>query len=379
MKVLVTGGAGFIGSHTVDALLAMGHEVRILDNLQKPVHLKGKPDWVPDEAEFILGDVRDKSEWEKGLQGVDAVYHLAAYQDYLPDFSTFFHVNAVSTALMYEVIQEQKLDIGKIVIASSQFVQGEGLYRCSACGLVSGPELRPERQLARGDWEHSCPKCSGQLEFQWTDESYTAPPNAYAMSKQSQEIQGMTFGRRYDIPTVALRYSIVQGPRQSFYNAYSGACRIFSLNYYFDKAPTVYEDGRQCRDFVNVRDVVRANLLALDSDEANYNVFNVGGGRAYTISGFAEIVKSEIEKYKEAALPPAETPGLYRFGDTRNACSNIDKIKRLGWEPEHPPNVSVADYVRWLYEQDNVEDILDYANRTMKNSNVIRSVKNPGK
>jgi dTDP-L-rhamnose 4-epimerase len=361
----------------VDALLAKVHEIRILDNLQKPVHLKGKPDWVPGEAEFVLGDVRDKSEWEKSLRGIDAVYHLAAYQDYLPDFSTFFHVNAVSTALMYEVIQEQRLDIGKIVIASSQFVQGEGLYQCSNCGFVCGPELRSEQQLARGDWEHSCQQCSGLLEFQWTDETYTAPPNAYAMSKQSQEIQGISFGKRYDIPTVALRYSIVQGPRQSFYNAYSGACRIFALNYYFDKAPTVYEDGQQCRDFVNVRDVVKANLLALDNDKASYNVFNVGGGKAYTISDFANVVKAEIEKYKEKELPPAAMPDLYRFGDTRNACSNVDKLKLLGWRPEHAPDVSVADYVRWLYEQDNVEDILDYANRTMKNSNVIRSVKAP--
>ncbi len=375
MKILVTGGAGFIGSHTVDALLAKGHEVRILDNLQKPVHLKGKPDWVPDEAEFVLGDVRDKVEWEKSLQGIDAIYHLAAYQDYLPDFSTFFHVNAVSTALMYEVIQEQKLDIAKIVIASSQFVQGEGIYKCANCGLVTGAQLRPEQQLVEGQWEHRCPACGEAFQWQWTTESYTSPPNAYAMSKQSQEIQGITFGRRYDIPTVALRYSIVQGPRQSFYNAYSGACRIFALNYYFDKAPTVYEDGLQCRDFVNIHDVVRANLLVLENSEANYQVFNVGGGKAYTIADFAEIVRSEFEKYKKYDLSAAEFPNLYRFGDTRNACSDISKIKQFGWQPENAADVSVADYVKWLCEQDNVEDILEYANKTMKNSNVVRSVR----
>ncbi len=231
MNILVTGGAGFIGSHTVDALLAQGHQVRILDNLQKPVHLKGMPAWVPDEAEFILGDVRNKSDWERSLQGINAIFHLAAYQDYLPDFSTFLHVNAVSTAMMYEVIEEQGLDIAKIVIASSQFVQGEGLYKCSKCEHITGVLMRSEQQLAQGNWEHTCGECDMPLEWQWTDEAYTSPPNAYAMSKQSQEIQGMTFGRRYDIPTVALRYSIVQGPRQSFYNAYSGACRIFALNY----------------------------------------------------------------------------------------------------------------------------------------------------
>ena len=373
MNILVTGGAGFIGSHTVDALLERGHKVRILDNLQKPVHLKGMPAWVPHDAEFVLGDVRNKADWEKCLQGIDAIYHLAAYQDYLPDFSTFMHVNAVSTALMYEVIQERGLDIAKIVVASSQFVQGEGLYRCSSCSQVIGVSMRSEQQLAKGIWEQLCPDCEATLEWQWTDETYTSPPNAYAMSKQSQEIQAMTFGKRYGIPSVALRYSIVQGPRQSFYNAYSGACRIFSLNYYFDKAPTAYEDGLQCRDFVNIHDVVRANLLALENENANYQVFNVGGGKPYTIVEFAEIVRTEVETYKDHPLAAAETPSLYRFGDTRNACSSIEKIKQLGWQPENTPRESVAEYVKWLYAQDNVEDILDYADKIMKNSNVVRS------
>jgi len=374
LNILVTGGAGFIGSHTVDALLEQGHSVRILDNLQKPVHLKGKPDWIPEDAEFMLGDVRVKSDWEKALKGIEAVYHFAAYQDYLPDFSKFFHVNSVSTALLYEVIIESKLAISKIIVASSQFVQGEGLYKCPNCGQITGPELRPEQNLAVGEWDHSCTSCTDKLEWQWTDESYSSPPNAYAMSKQSQEVQGVTFGKRYEIPTVALRYSIVQGPRQSFYNAYSGACRIFSLNYYFDKAPTIYEDGLQCRDFVNIHDVVRANLLVLTKEQANYQVFNIGSGTPYTISGFANIVKSEVEKYKEHSLPEAESPNLYRFGDTRNACSKTSKIIKLGWKPVSSPEDSVADYVKWLYEQDNVEDILNYATRTMKNSNVVRSV-----
>ena len=481
MKVLVTGGAGFIGSHTVDALLEKGHEVRVLDNLQKPVHLKGKPSWVPEDTEFVLGDVRDKGAWERCLKDVDAVYHFAAYQDYLPDFSTFFHVNAVGTALLYEVAVEKKIDLAKVVVASSQFVQGEGLYACPACrgqrtedrgqrtegrgqksevkekdehrtsnierptsnekmkqraegrGLkkirrlegekissgedgIFGGVIRPEEQLKRGQWEMLCPVCGGPGEWQWTPESYAAPPNAYAMAKYSQELQAMTFGKRYGIPSVALRYSIVQGPRQSFYNAYSGACRIFSLNYYFDKAPTVYEDGLQCRDFVNIHDVVRANIMALEDDRMDYGVFNVGGGKAYTVLEFAGIVKGQMSevrcqksedrgqraedrgqrtevggqktevrcqksevrdlrrlKEKEGALPGAKVPGLYRFGDTRNACSDISKIRALGWEPRNSPVESVREYVEWLYEQDNVEDILEYAEKVMKEMDVVRS------
>ena len=456
MKILVTGGAGFIGSHTVDALLEKGHEVRIMDNLQKPVHLKGRPIWVPDEAEFVLGDVRDKAMWERCLEGVEAVYHFAAYQDYLPDFSTFFHVNAVGTALLYEMAVEKKKELAKVVVASSQFVQGEGQYVCAntVCsrqkavrssdetvredrgqrldeekmniehrtsniecrmgkqraegrgqrsevrsadlrrfhekdGVFAG-EIRPEDQLKQGRGEMLCPECGEAGEWQWTPETYTAPPNAYAMAKYSQEMQAMSFGRRYGIPSVALRYSIVQGPRQSFYNAYSGACRIFSLNYYFGKAPTVYEDGKQCRDFVNIHDVVQANVMALEDERMDYGVFNVGGGEAYTVLEFAEIVKEQMSEVrcqpgeigkkksfhwvkKPEKLPEAKVPWLYRFGDTRNACSDISKIRALGWEPRYTPKESVREYVEWLYEQDNVEDILDYAEKMMKESNVIRS------
>ena len=378
MRILVTGGAGFIGSHNVDAFLEKGHNVRILDNLQKPVHLYGKPPWIPKDAEFILGDVRDKSAWEKALKGVDAVYHFAAYQDYLPDFSTFFHVNAVSTSLLYEIVVERRIDLAKVVVASSQFVQGEGLYRCrnSECGILNGifePQSRSREQLERGQWEVLCPECGETGEWQWTPETHAAPPNAYAMAKYSQEMQAIIFGRRYQIPSVVLRYSIVQGPRQSFYNAYSGACRIFSLNYYFNKSPTLYEDGLQCRDFVNIHDVVRVNIMALEDNRMDYEVFNVGGGQAYNLVEFVEIVRNEIQKRKRNILLGADIPGLYRFGDTRNACSDISKIKALGWEPRNSPVDSVREYVVWLYEQDSVEDILEYAEKTMREMNVVRS------
>ncbi len=372
MKILVTGGAGFIGSHTVDRLIVEGHQVRILDCLQKPVHLKGKPSWVNPEAEFMLGDVRNKADMETAMQGVDAIYHLAAYQDYLPDLSTFMHVNAVSTALIYEIILQQNLDIKKLVVASSQFVQGEGLYSCPSCGRTASALMRREESLIRRQWEHYCTDCGGQLEWLWTAEGHSAPPNAYALSKQSQELQALTFGQRYGIPSVALRYSIVQGSRQSFYNAYSGACRIFCLNYYFSKAPTLYEDGGQCRDFVNIHDVVEANLLALNSSAMDGQVFNVGGGKAYSIAEFAEIVRVEVQKHHQRELPKALIPGAYRFGDTRNACSNIDKLKAIGWRPVHSASDSVAEYVDWLYAQDNVEDILNYAEQTMKTLNVVR-------
>jgi dTDP-L-rhamnose 4-epimerase len=285
VHVLITGGAGFIGSHTADRLLGMGHDVRVLDNLQKPVHMKGRPDYLSDKVEFIEGDVRDKATLENAMQGVDAIYHLAAYQDYLPDFSTYFHVNSVSTALIYEIIVEKNLPVKKVIVASSQAVLGEGLYRCEDHGELI-PDIRLEEQLSKGDWEHHCPHCGKYMQYQPTPEEKINPQNQYAMSKHSQEIIAVNLGKRYGIPSVAMRYSIVQGPRQSFYNAYSGAMRIFNLHLYFDRQPTIYEDGMQIRDYVNYNDVVDANILVLENDRADYQAFNVGGGRGYTVLDF---------------------------------------------------------------------------------------------
>ncbi|MEO8512154.1 MAG: NAD-dependent epimerase/dehydratase family protein [Ignavibacteria bacterium] len=365
-KVLVTGGAGFIGSHTVDRLLKIGYDVRILDNLQKPIHLKGKPSYIPKEAEFILGDVRDKDTIERALEDVDYVFHLAAYQDYLPDFSTFFHVNSVSTALIYEIAVAKNLPIKKIIVASSQFVNGEGIYK-DKFGNFIYPNRRTNLQLEKGQWDFTDSEGS-KLEYIWTPETYASPPNQYAISKYSQELIALNFGERYNIPSVAMRYSIVQGSRQSFYNMYSGACRIFSLSYYFDKAPTIYEDGQMMRDFVNVHDVVDANILVMQDDRANYNAFNVGGGKAYTVEGFAEIVAKEFGK--EHIKP--NISGEYRFGDTRNACSDITKLKSLGWSPLRTAADSVREYIDYLKAQTDIQDILDYAEKTMKNLNVVR-------
>jgi len=367
--VLVTGGAGFIGSHTVDRLISLGYNVKILDNLQKPVHLKGKPNYLNPKAEFIFGDVRDKKTLEYALENVDYIYHFAAYQDYLPDFSTFFHVNSVSTALLYEIIYEKKLNIKKIIVASSQFVQGEGLYK-KKNGEVVKPELRTIEQLEKGEWDWK-DENGETMQWQWTPESHANPPNAYAISKFSQEQIAIKFGKRYQIPSVALRYSIVQGPRQSFYNAYSGANRIFNLHYYFDKAPTIYEDGKQLRDFVNIHDVVDANILVLEKEEANYQVFCVGGGKPYSISEFANIVaKVHGKEYIKPKIP-----GEFRVGDTRHTLSDNSKLRKLGWLPKRTPEDSVKEYLEYLNQQTDIDDILDYAEKTMKQMNVVRKIK----
>ena len=277
MKILVTGGAGFIGSHTCDRLLALGHEVVVLDALTPPVHRDGQPANVSPGADFYQGDTRNRDLLTNLLRRVDAVYHFAAYQDYLPDFSRFSDVNVVSTALLYEIIVAERLDLARVVVASSQSAMGEGLYRCPVDGEQL-PGMRPESALAAGRWDIPCPVCGGPLEMQATPERISNPQNAYGMSKLGEEMVAINLGRRYGIPTVALRYSIVQGPRQSVYNAYSGACRIFCLSYLLGVAPTLYEDGGAIRDYVNIDDVVDANVLVLDDDRAVGRVFNVGGG-----------------------------------------------------------------------------------------------------
>ena len=221
MRILVTGGAGFIGSHTCDRLLALGHEVVILDAITPPVHREGKPMYLSQGAEFYQGDTRNRDLLVNLLRRADAVYHFAAYQDYLPDFSRFSDVNVVSTALIYEIIVAERLDMARVVVASSQSAMGEGLYRCPADGEQL-PGMRPESALAAGRWDIPCPACGGPLEMQATPERVSNPQNAYGMSKLGEEMVAINLGRRYGIPTVALRYSIGQGPRQSVFNAYSG-------------------------------------------------------------------------------------------------------------------------------------------------------------
>ena len=365
-KVLVTGGAGFIGSHTVDRLIENGFEVKILDNLQKPIHLKGMPEYINKKAEFIFGDVRDSKTLEYVLEDVEFIYHLAAYQDYLPDFSTFFHVNAYSTALLYEIIVAKNLPVKKVIVASSQFVQGDGLYKNSS-GILIAPKQRKIEDLQKGKW-NVYDENGIEMEYQWVNESHANPPNAYAISKYSQELTAIQFGLRYNIPSVALRYSIVQGPRQSFYNAYSGANRIFNLHYFFDKAPTIYEDGNQLRDFVNIHDVVDANLLVLKDSRADYNVFCVGGGYPYTVKEFADIV-ADVHNKKDIS---PKIPGEFRVGDTRHTLSDITKLKTLGWSPKRTAKDSVIEYLDYLKAQTDIDDILEYAEKTMKQMNVVR-------
>lgn len=369
MRALVTGGAGFIGSYTVDLLLAKSYQVRILDSLEPPVHPRGeKPSYLPGEAEFLQGDVRNKADLEKALEGVDVIFHMAAYQDYLPDFSRFFHVNDVGTALIYEIIVERKLPVQKVIVASSQAAYGEGKYQCPQHGVIFPPS-RPLEQLQAGHWELRCPQCGLEMAPFWTDEAVVNPHNQYAISKYTQEMIALNLGRRYGIPTVAMRYSITQGSRQSFYNAYSGVCRIFTMRLLKNRPPILYEDGLQRRDYVYVGDVAEANLLVLERDEANYQVFNVGGGQTTTVAEYAHLVARTMGRELEP-----QVPGLFRLGDSRHIFSDIARLKALGWEPKTPLERIVAEYVAWAQEQPSLEDYYAQAEGIMREKGSLRGV-----
>jgi len=366
MRILVTGGAGFIGSHTCDRLLALGHEVTVLDALTPPVHRDGKPMYLSPDAEFYQGDTRNRDLLVNLLRRAEAVYHFAAYQDYLPDFSRFSDVNVVSTALIYEIIVAERLDMARVVVASSQSAMGEGLYWCQA-DEEQLPGMRPESALIAGQWDIPCPVCGGPLEMRATPERVSNPQNAYGMSKLGEEMVAVNLGRRYGIPTAALRYSIVQGPRQSVYNAYSGACRIFCLSYLQGQPPTLYEDGGAIRDYVNIDDVVDANILLLEDDRAAGRVFNVGGGAAVTTREFADIVRRQY-----GSEQPAVVTGEYRFGDTRHILSDISALRELGWTPKRGPAESVAAYADWLTGLEGLDGVLAEASARMRALGVVR-------
>lgn len=365
-RVLVTGGAGFIGSHTVDLLLQKGYEVRVLDSLEPRVHPHGKPAYLPGAVDFRQGQVENPEHLGQALEGIDSVLHLAAYQDYMPDFSRFLHVNAESTALLYELILARRLPVRKVVVASSQAAAGEGKYECASHGVIY-PGPRPLAQLERGDWEIHCPHCDAYMRPLLIDEATANPHTAYGISKFAIEMLALNLGRRYRIPSTSVRYTYVQGPRNSFYNAYSGICRIFSMRILNGLPPVVYEDGRQLRDFLDVEDVARANVLLLESSEADYRVFNVGPGRATTVLEFAQVVL----RLAGSSLEPVVS-GQFRVGDTRHTVSDISALSALGWRAEIPLEETISRYLEWIRPFRNAREYLDAAEGAMRSQNVVR-------
>ncbi len=367
MKALVTGGAGLIGSHIVDLARAEGWEVRILDRLEPYTHRQGKPAWVPADAEFIEGDVRDRAAWERALDGVDIVFHEAAYGGYMPEIAKFIEVNSLGTALMLETIRERDLPIRKIVVASSQAVYNEGAYHGPTSGHFYGT-TRPIAQLAAGDYAMHDP-VSGEVATPVpTDED--APmggENVYAISKADQEKLTLSFGRATGIPAVALRYSCTYGPRQSIFNPYTGVIAIFCTRLMNDRPPLVYEDGHQSRDLVFVEDIARANMLVATDDRANGRVFNVGTGNAAEIGDLARLLANRLGRDIEPLIP-----GEYRPGEMRALISDISRIAELGFAPQVALSDGIDRYLDWIRTQGDIADYFAEAERALRQKQIVK-------
>ena len=365
MRVLVTGGAGFIGSHLVDRFLHEGFQVRVLDSLDPKIHPHGCPKYLPREIEFLMGDVTDRATLSHALRDVDFVSHQAAYQDYMPEFSKFIQVNAVGTALIYELIVQNRLPVKKVIVASSQAVYGEGQFECSQHGLFL-PQPRSQQQLISGQWEVKCQECGRNGTPLLLREVHTNPFNQYAVSKLAQEKIALGLGWLHGIPTVALRYSITQGPRQSLYNHYSGVCRIFFSRALQNQPLFIYEDGNQTRDFVHVLDVVDANMLVLSKHDADFQAFNVGSGVAVTINEYARRLLDMVPSQMKAQIS-----GEYRRGDNRHSVSSGENLTRLGWRPKRDLSAIMEDFLEWVNEIGGIPMRIPDASADMRTAGVL--------
>ena len=358
-KVLVTGGAGFIGSHTVDALLARGDTVRVFDNLNPQVHgpEAGKPSYLHEDVEFIQGDVRDRNSLKKAIKGIDIIIHDAAevgVGQSMYSIDQYISTNVGGTGLLWDILVNDRNNVEKVLVASSMSNYGEGRYVCSEHGRIA-PKLRPVEQMQAGQWEMLCPACQQPAKPVPTDENKEMHcTSVYAQSKKDQEVYSLMIGETYKIPTVACRYFNCYGPRQSLNNPYTGAAAIFCSSVKNDKAPLIYEDGHQQRDFIHVKDLVRGKLMLLDSSESNYQVFNIGRGKPGSIIEVAEAI---IEIFGKSLVP--DIIGKFRNGDIRHCYADTSKLRALGFEPELSLKEGLADLVAWGDQQTSVSRVED--------------------
>lgn len=352
MKVLITGGAGFIGSFMVDELIRRGYEVGVFDNLDSQVHPSGRlPDYFNKKAKFAEGDVRDYDALKKVVLDADIVFHEASavgvgQSQY--EIKKYVDTNIGGTANLLNILVNEKHAVKKLLVAASMSSYGEGKYECDKCGAVR-PELRPEDIL---DWEPKCPRCSGNIKPVPTDEDARQNCNSiYALSKKAQEDMCVMIGRAYGIPAVALRYFNVYGPRQSLSNPYTGVAAIFMSRIKNNHRPVIYEDGFQTRDFISVHDVVSANIAAMENTEADYRVFNVGTGQPLTIKSIAETL---AKLYGKDIKP--EITNKFRKGDVRHCYADISSIKNvLNWEPKVSFEDGMRELIEWSRNAESVD------------------------
>jgi dTDP-L-rhamnose 4-epimerase len=354
--ILITGGAGFVGSHLADELLDAGYRVRALDNLGEQVHGTSiaRPAYLHSDVELIRGDVRDPATVERAVRGVDAVFHFAAavgVGQSMYEIERYTDVNNRGTAVLLEALI--KHPVAKLVIASSMSVYGEGQYRTASGETVSPPE-RSLDMLRAGEWE---PRRNGEAltPVPTPETKQPVPTSVYALSKYDQERLGLIVGQAYNIPTAALRFFNIYGTRQALSNPYTGVLAIFASRFLNKRPPLIFEDGRQRRDFVSVHDIARACRLALQKPEANGQVLNIGSGRSISI---AEMAQEMARAMGVDGLEPVIT-NKYRVGDIRHCYADISRARQvLGYAPQTELSEGLAELVDWIAGQtahDHVE------------------------
>ena len=367
----MTGGAGFIGSHLVDALVKRGHRVRILDSIVEQVHGNDVPEYLNVEAEFVRADICDAEAVAKALDGIEVVYHEAAevgVGQSMYEIVRYIKANDLGTGVLLEEMLKRKEQFKKLIVASSMSIYGEGAYSCSGCDNTVNPVLRSDEQLAAHKWDFTCGKCGGALGPIGTNEEKPLfPTSVYAVSKQDQEQYCLAVGRAYKIPTVALRYFNVYGTRQALSNPYTGVCAIFSSRLKNNQAPMIFEDGEQSRDFVHVSDIVRANLLALEFDGGDYQAMNIGTGRATSVKEIAQLLAKGLAKDIEP-----QAVGKYREGDIRHCVADITKARRLlSYTPKVDLETGLVELLDWVSKQE-AEDRVQAATAELSAHSLVK-------
>ncbi len=348
-RVLVTGGAGFIGSHLVKRLVDLGDEVVVLDSLEPQVHLGNEPRF-PEGVSFIRGNVGDPAAADRALEGVEGVVHLAAavgVGQSMYEIERYVQVNTFATATFLERLVAQSPRPNRLVVASSMSIYGEGEYECPAHGRVA-PGLRSEEQLLARQWECLCPRCRAELTPVPTRESKPLlPTSVYAITKRDHEELCQVVGLSYGVPTVALRFFNVYGPGQALSNPYTGVAAIFSSRLLNDHPPLIFEDGLQSRDFIHVSDIVEGIVRALESDAAVGHAVNLGTGRAVSVGEVAELILAGLDKDIEP-----ERPATYRAGDIRHCFADPTRAEELlGFRARVQLETGVRGLMEWVRTQ----------------------------
>jgi len=374
-KILVTGGAGFIGSHLVLKLLSRGYDVTVLDNLLPLVH--GKPDnsasylSIKNKVRFIKGDIRNRKAWHSVLKNQNIIVHLAAETGTghsMYNIERYVDVNVRGTSLLLDILANGKNKVQKIIVASSRAIYGEGKYNCQEDGIVY-PLQRKESDMTKRVFDVKCPICNGELQLLPTDEeSQLHPTSFYGVTKRSQEEMVMMVGKVLGIPFVALRYQNVYGPGQSLSNPYTGILSVFATRIKNGHDIDVYEDGKESRDFVYIDDVVDATVMSVESNAVNYETLNVGSGVATSVLKVAMTLKKVFKSSVKVKIS-----GSYRIGDIRHNVADLTRIRSLlGYEPQYDFTDGIKHFADWVHKQPIALDSYDRSIGELKNLGLLK-------